>query len=110
MMEIKYLETTEPGLRWLRNYYHQNPELNFDKVIASLSQAEQVLSEFPQSGEHFEDFKDVREYQISGTAFSLLYTVARETIWIIDLRDTRGMRSAEVLKAFNTSLRKKYDL
>lgn len=110
MMEIKYLETTEPGLRWLRNYYRQNPELNFDKAIASLSQAEQVLSEFPQSGEQFEDFKDVREYQISGTAFSLLYTVARETIWIIDLRDTRGMRSAEVLKAFNTSLRKKYDL
>ena len=110
MLQVKYLETSEPGLLWLRNYYRQNAQLNFDNAVASLLQAEQVLAEFPMSGERFEDYDDVREYHISNTAFSLLYTVARETIWIIDVRDTRGMRSADTLNAFNSSLRQKYGL
>lgn len=110
MTEIKYLETSEHGLRWMRIYYTQNPQLDFDKAIASLMTAEAVLIDHPYSGSQFEDFDDVRQYQIGNTAFALLYTVARDTIWIIDVRDTRGMRSADALKAFNAKIRKQYGL
>jgi hypothetical protein len=37
---------------------------------------------------------------IQGTSFSLLYTVARDTVWIIDIRDQRGRRSADALRRF----------
>ena len=53
---------------------------------------------------------DVREYKIIGTAFSLLYTVANDTIWIIDIRDQRGFRSAEALRYFNQELRQRLGL
>ena len=110
MTEIKYLETSEHGLRWMRTYYAQNPQSDFDKAIASLMTAETVLIGHPYSGSQFEDFDDVRQYQIGNTAFALLYTVARDTIWIIDVRDTRGMRSADAIKAFNAKIRKQYGL
>jgi hypothetical protein len=52
------------------------------------------------AGKRFEDFETVREYLVQGTLFSLLYTVARDTVWIIDVRDQRGRRSAEALRRF----------
>lgn len=109
-MRLKYLETSELGLRWMRVYYRQNPELNRERAVAALKLAEQTLRDFPMSGELFEDFEQVREYKIQGTAFSFLYTVARETIWIIDVRDQRGLRSAEALNAFIAELRKRHGL
>lgn len=110
IMEITYLETSEPGFRWMRTYYNQNPQLDYDKAIASLVRAEAVLKDHPFSGRLFEDYEHVRQYQIGNTAFALLYTVARETIWIIDVRDTRGRRSVDVLRAFNDKLRDSYGL
>jgi len=38
-----YLETSEPSLRWIHAYYHQNPQLDYDKAVASLVKAEAVL-------------------------------------------------------------------
>lgn len=110
MAEIKYLETTEFGFRWMRSYYAQNSQLEFDKVLASLKRAELVLKEHPYSGRQFEDFDNIRQYQIGHSPFALLYTIARQTVWIIDVQDTRGMRSADALQDFNRMIRKKYDL
>ena len=110
MTEITYLETSEYGLRWMRTYYAQNPQLDFNKALASLMTAESVLQDHSYGGSQFEDFEDVRHYQIGNTAFALLYTVARDTVWIIDVRDTRGMRSADALKAFNAKIRSHYGL
>ena len=58
------------------------------------------LSGHPAAGRRFEDFETVREYLIQGMSFSLLYTVARDTVWIIDIRDQRGRRSASALRRF----------
>lgn len=109
-MNIQYLLTVEAGARWFRSYYRKNPQLDFRKATAALRAAEQALSEFPLIGERFEERDDVRERQILGTPFSLLYTVARDTIWIIDLRDTRGLRSAEALSLFARELQARFGI
>jgi hypothetical protein len=105
-MKLRYLPTAEPGLRWFRHYYRNNPQLDLAKAINALARAEATLVEFPYSGAVFEDFEAVREHKIVGTAFSLLYSVARETVWIIDLRDPRGQRTAETLRRFLDELRR----
>ena len=109
-MDLRYLETSEPGLRWFRAYYRQNPQLNLAKAFDALIQAEHMLKEFPFSGPSFEDFDLVREFKIKGTAFSLLYTVARDTVWVIDLRDQRGQRSAEAIRLHAQELQAQYGI
>ena len=84
----------------MRAYYRRHPQLDIRRTAASLRTAETVLSEHPAAGRRFEDFEAVREYLIQGTPFSLLYTVARDTVWVIDIRDQRGRRSAEALRLF----------
>jgi len=49
----------------------------------------------------------VREHPIVGACFTILYTVARDTIWVIDIRDARGLRSAEALRQFARDLRER---
>jgi hypothetical protein len=106
-MRLRYLPTAEPGLRWFRQYYRKNPQLNLAKAINSLRRAEAMLAEFPFSGAVYEDFETVREQKILRTPFSLLYAVERETVWVIDLRDQRGQRSAEALRRFLDGLRRR---
>jgi hypothetical protein len=66
-----------------------------------------MLIEFPFSGPVYENFELVREQKILRTPFSLLYSVARETVWIIDLRDQRGQRSVQALRRFLNELRRR---
>ena len=109
-MKIEYLLTVEHGARWFRSYYRRNPQLDFRNARASLRNAEQVLVLNPFAGERFEERENVREQHILGTPFSLLYTVARDTIWIIDIRDTRGLRSAEALILFTRELQARFGI
>jgi hypothetical protein len=104
-MRLAYLATSEAGLRWMRTYYRRNPQLDLRRAAASLGNAETILREHPAAGRRFEDYAKVREYPIQGTSFSLLYTVARDTVWIIDVHDQRGQRSAEALRDFTRQLR-----
>ncbi len=99
-MKLEYLRTSQPGLRWMRAYYRRHPQLDIRRAAAALQTAEAVLREHPAAGRRFEDFDAVREYLIQGTAFSLLYTVARETVWVIDIRDQRGRRNPEAIRDF----------
>lgn len=105
MMRLEYLRTSQPGLRWMRAYYRRHPQLDVGRAAVSLRSAETVLREHPAAGRRFEDFEAVREYLIQRTSFSLLYTVARDTVWVIDVRDQRGQRSAEALRQFVRELR-----
>jgi plasmid stabilization system protein ParE len=104
-MKLGYLRTSEPGLRWMRTYYRRHPQLDIRRAAASLRTAEAVLREHPAAGRRFEDIEAVREYVIQGTSFSFLYTIARDTVWVIDIRDQRGQRSAEALRQFLSELR-----
>jgi hypothetical protein len=106
-VKLEYLATSEAGLRWMRTYYRRNPQLDIRRAAASLRTAETILREHAQAGRRFEDSETVREYLLQGTSFSLLYTVARDTVWIIDVRDQRGLRSAEALRRFLQELRAK---
>lgn len=104
-MRLAYLATSAAGLRWMRAYYRKNPQLDVRRAVAALKSAETILRAHPAAGHRFEDFETVREYLIQGTSFSLIYTVARGCVWIIDIRDQRGQRSAEALRDFTRELR-----
>ena len=104
-MKLEYLQTAEPGARWFRGYYRRNPQLDIRKAVAALKAAEQTLIAHPMAGERLDAPAEVRDYKIIGTAFSLLYTVRHETVFVIDIRDQRGHRSAEALRQFARELR-----
>lgn len=106
-MKLEYLKTAEAGVRWFGSYYRRNPQINTRKAVAALRAAETSLLEFPMTGVKLEGFEVVREKNIAGTAFSLLYTVQFDTIFVIDLRDQRGHRSAEALGQFVRELRQR---
>ena len=89
----------------MRAYFRRHAQLDLKRAAAALRTAETVLRTYPAAGRRFEDFETVREYLIQGTSFSLLYTVAHDTVWIIDIRDQRGQRSAEALQQFLRELR-----
>ncbi len=106
-MKLEYLKTAEAGVRWFGSYYRRNPQLNTRKAVAALRATEASLLEFPMAGVKLEGFEVVREKNIVGTAFSLLYTVQFDTVFVIDLRDQRGRRSAEALVAFVQELKRR---
>ncbi|MGL3607325.1 hypothetical protein ACSV9I_12485 [Rhizobium sp. G187] len=99
-MRLRDLPTAEPGLRWMRSYYKSHPQLDIAAVSAALRTAERTIIAHPDNAACFEDFERVREYHIRGTPFALLHTVTPDQILIIDVRDTRGQRSADVLRKF----------
>jgi hypothetical protein len=78
--DLRYLATSEPGLRWMRTYYRRNPQLDVARAVDALRQAEAILRARPEVGHRYEDYDAVREWTLPGTAFSLLYTVARGTV------------------------------
>jgi len=109
-MRLVYLETATPGLQWFKHYYAQRPELNWLAALITLRAAIATLKDNPYSGRQFDDLENVYEQKLSRTAFSLLYTVKNDTVYVIDVRDQRGRRSAAALRAHTKELRQKYHL
>jgi ParE toxin of type II toxin-antitoxin system, parDE len=109
-MKIRYLETAKPGLVWMKRYFQTQHQLDRDAAFENLEKAKNLLKRHPEAGEHFEDFTDVRKIHIPHTAFSILYTCIDDTIFIIDVRDSRGLRSAGALRKFVAELKDKYKL
>ena len=109
-MKIQILETAELGLRWMKRYFITNPQLDSLGAFHNFNSTKNILKEHPYTGEKYESYNEVRELNISKTAFSILYTFKMDTIYIIDIRDQRGNRSAEALKKCTTELKMKYNL
>ena len=109
-MKIRYLETTKPGLVWMKRYFQAQPQLDQTTAFENFDKAKRLLKQHPQAGEQFEDFVDVREIHITRSAFSILYSVIDDIIFIFDVRDSRGQRSAAALRKFTDELREKYKL
>jgi hypothetical protein len=107
-MKIRYLETAKPGLVWMKRHFQTQPQLDQAAAFDSFERAKQLLKQHPHAGEQFEDFVDVREIHITCSAFSILYTCIDDTIFIIDIRDSWGLRSATALRKFTQELRDKY--
>jgi hypothetical protein len=109
-MKIKYLETAKPGLVWMKRYFQSQPQLDQATALGNFEKAKLLLKQYPQAGELFEDFPDVRELHITRSVFSILYTCIGDTIFVIDIRDSRGLRSAAALRSFTQELKNKYRL
>jgi hypothetical protein len=107
-MKIQFLGSSQAGLRWMMQYYRDNPQLDRKRALQSFEVTKRRICELVPPKESYEDFKDVWEVSIQRTAFSFLYTIRGDTAYIIDVRDQRGYRSAEALRSFNRELRKKY--
>ncbi len=103
-MNLEFLETAQPGLRWFRRYYTDNPQLRKSAAFAAFRKERSVIAKNPFAGRPYEGMDTVPEYPIQGTNFSILYTLARDTIWVIDIRDARGLRSAAALRHFARAL------
>ena len=107
-MKIQFLDTSINGLKWMKNYFMSQPQLDAQTASKNYQNAKRLLKEQPYIGHPFGAYDDVLEFSIKKTAFSFLYTVQRDTIFIIDIRDSRGMRSAKALRQFNDELKSKY--
>ena len=108
-MKIQFLQTAEPGLRWMRYYYRINPQLDVKKAFENYKNTKDRIRNSPPPRETYEDFESVWEVSIQRTHFSILYTVRANTVFIIDIRDQRGNRSAPALRKFTTELKNKYE-
>jgi hypothetical protein len=95
---------------WMKRYFHSQPQLDQATAFQNFEKAKNLLKQYPQAGELFEDFPDVRELHIPHSAFSVLYTAIDDTVFIIDIRDGRGLRSAAALKNFTQDLKRNYKL
>lgn len=94
----------------MKRYYLSQPQLNQLSSYENFEKAKNLVKRHPLAGELFEDFPDVREIHITRSAFSILYTFIDETIFVIDIRDSRGLRSADALRKSTQELRSKYKL
>lgn len=107
-MKIRFLETAKPGLILMKRYFQTQPQPDRVAAFENYEKAKQLLKQYPQAGERFEDFSEVREIHITRSAFLILHTVIDDTIFMIDIRDSRGLRSAAALQKFTIELREKY--
>ena len=69
-----------------------------------------TILEFPYAGQPLDGVDRIFEKKVPKTAFSILYTVHKETIFVIDIRDQRGYRSAHAIDAFSEELERKYGI
>lgn len=107
-MKLRYLESATPGLNWLKKYFHDRPQLDRAAALKNFDKAKQLIKTYPEAGELFEDFLDVREVHVTRTPFSVLYLVHGGTVFIAAIRDGRGQRASEAQRDCARELRAKY--
>jgi hypothetical protein len=96
---LRHLATAEQGLRWMRTCHRRDPQLDATRAVDGLRQAEAILRAQPEVAHRHEDRASVREWKIAGSAFSLLYAVARRVVWITDLLDRLGAEASRTFVA-----------
>ncbi len=94
----------------MRRYYRQRFPEGRNNALRHFQAAKAQLLDQPWSGHRFEDFEEVRELPVHNTPFSILYTIREETIYVIDIRDQRGMRSHEALGVFIDEVKGRHGL
>jgi len=99
-MQIRFLETSEDGLRWMFRYYERVFPAGRKSGLHKYREAKKLLRDNPFGGHPFDDINGVRERTILRTPFSIIYTVRDDTIYVIDIRDQRGFRSVAGTERF----------
>ena len=103
-MKLQFLQTFAHGMRWMKQYYTTRPQLNYVTAKLSLRATLQRIKSSPPAKETFDGFENVWEAKITRTAFSILYSIYGDTVFVIDVRDQRGNRSATALRHFRIEL------
>ena len=94
----------------MRRYFREQPQLDAQAASESYKNTRSLLKQEPYIGHVFDEIKGVFERRILKTHFSILYAVKADTIYIIDIRDQRGLRSANALRQYSQHLKEKYEL
>ena len=110
MIKIQYVESSAHGFRWLKRYFKMQKQLNSNAAFENFAKARALLKQEPLAGHIFDEIEGVRELKIQKSAFSILYTFKRDIIYIIDIRDRHGTRSADAIREFTDKLKGKYEL
>ena len=103
-MKIWILESAQQGLAWMKRYYYQQEQLNSKIAFENFIKTQELLYLHPYIGSLCDGYDAVREMKIAKTVFSIVYTLIGETIYIIDIRDQRGLRSLQALESFADEL------
>ena len=109
-MKIQFLESAAPGIRWMRNYFREQPQIDNLAASESYKNTKNLLKQEPYIGHKFDEMDGIFEVKISRTHFSILYAVKDETVYIIDVRDHRGFRSGNTLRQYSLHLKNIYGL
>lgn len=109
-MRIVYLDTSRQGLAWFRQYYADRPDLNKAAAIETMRRIRMTIRDFPFAGQALDGVDNVFEMKVPKTAFSILYTIHKESVFIIDIRDQRGYRSAHAIGAFADELERRFGI
>ena len=109
-MKLVFLETSALGLAWVKRFSREQSQLDKPAFFANFRAARSLLAEHPLAGHRLDGFENVRQLKISHSPFSLIYTCRGDTIYIIDVRDQRGNRSARALRQFTSALARKHGL
>lgn len=91
-MKLRFASSSEHGLRWMLRYYERVFPAGRKGAAQNYRKAKAQLLQEPYSGHPFRDHDGVFELMIRRSYFSIIYTVEGETIFVIDIRDQRGMR------------------
>ena len=88
-MKIVFLRSSEPDLRWFRQYYRRVFAEGARNAHREMSSALQKLSVHPKIGPMTDD-EDMRRLVILHTPFALIYRIGQDRIEILRVRDDRA--------------------
>jgi plasmid stabilization system protein ParE len=88
-MKVRFLPSTELGLRWYSHYYENIFPDGRKKAKARFSATLRLLESNPYIGTMVEGF-EARKINISGTPFLFVYRVGKSRVQILKLWDARG--------------------
>ncbi len=88
-MKIVYLRSAAQDITWFRGYYRSVFPAGRNKARDSLRSIQVLLAANPYIGHVSEAHKDVLEFHIKHTPFSLIYRVTETQIEVLRLWDER---------------------
>ena len=86
-MQITFLASAKPDLRWFKHYYMRVFPAGRTKADKQYRAILILLRDQPRIGHSAEKFPDALEYAIPGIPFTVLYRINCDTVEIMRLYD-----------------------
>ena len=91
-MKIIFRKSCEADLNWYRRYYSSVFPQGSNKAKLHFAATYQALLSHPFIGHPVDGHAHIRELQMPGTPFSLVYVVSDEEILVLRVLDGRAQR------------------